>query len=370
MIKNILAILLLVFTISLVSSLEVSKWDYVPEGNITYNNNTFINQTIELNDTQFDILTTPVSIDLTWLTIFIEGVSKWLNYYNKSEVYNKTEIDAKDLEILKLNEKNYINIFDDFITNGASPSTTYTPHIWFNRGAINSGRIMKASYFTAGVGGGAYQYSLVYNNTIGVIAIASRITSGTANSGSAIYAGVEDTLNNYFTDTSDLVTEYSVMFPTYERPAGTVYISDIGKNSEVKIGFIKQGEKTGAIFVGSVYFMMLDGVLTINNRDGGATRQTDITAVAGLVHSTFYKFKIRCDVVNSLDYFTITDSTGSIIYAGNLTHNWKTGSYGVPSPTIIGLYTPSTVDTTYGVPIVFLDYSNLYSNKKIVRFGE
>ena len=55
--------------------------------NITneYINNTYINQTVELNTTQFEI-GEPVTIKTSWLTSFIEAVSKWANYYNSSEV--------------------------------------------------------------------------------------------------------------------------------------------------------------------------------------------------------------------------------------------------------------------------------------------
>jgi hypothetical protein len=53
-------------------------------------NNTYINQTLELNSTQFET-GEPATIKTSWLTSFIEGVSKWANYYLKSEVYNKSE---------------------------------------------------------------------------------------------------------------------------------------------------------------------------------------------------------------------------------------------------------------------------------------
>ena len=45
------------FSFNFVSSLEVSQWDKGnPSGNITnvYENNTYINQTLELNSTQFE----------------------------------------------------------------------------------------------------------------------------------------------------------------------------------------------------------------------------------------------------------------------------------------------------------------------------
>lgn len=86
--RGILILFSFVFLFSFISALEISQWDYIPEGNVTYQNNTFINQTLKLNSTQFDILTEPVSIDLTWLTNFIESISKWGNYYLKTEIDN------------------------------------------------------------------------------------------------------------------------------------------------------------------------------------------------------------------------------------------------------------------------------------------
>ena len=76
------------FVSSLESSLEVSQWDKGnPSGNITneYINNTYINQTLELNSTQFET-GEPATIKTSWLTSFIESISKWANYYTKTEI--------------------------------------------------------------------------------------------------------------------------------------------------------------------------------------------------------------------------------------------------------------------------------------------
>lgn len=52
-------------------------------------NNTFINQTVNatVNTTQFDS-SNPIHIKESWLTTFIEGISKWVNYYTKTEIDN------------------------------------------------------------------------------------------------------------------------------------------------------------------------------------------------------------------------------------------------------------------------------------------
>ena len=65
--------------------------DNQPEGNITYENNTYINQTVNatVNTTQFDSAN-PIQIKTSWLTTFIESISKWTNYWSKTENINAT----------------------------------------------------------------------------------------------------------------------------------------------------------------------------------------------------------------------------------------------------------------------------------------
>lgn len=62
-----------------------------PSGNITneYINNTYINQTLELNSTQFET-GEPATIKTSWLTQIIEGISKWANYWTRTENINQT----------------------------------------------------------------------------------------------------------------------------------------------------------------------------------------------------------------------------------------------------------------------------------------
>jgi hypothetical protein len=69
--------------------------DNKPTGNITneYINNTYINQTLELNTTQFET-GEPATIKLTWLTSFIESISKWANYLLKGE---NIDMEAKNI---------------------------------------------------------------------------------------------------------------------------------------------------------------------------------------------------------------------------------------------------------------------------------
>ena len=93
------------FVSSLESSLEVSQWDKGnPSGNITneYINNTYINQTLELNSTQFET-GEPVTIKTSWLTTFIESISKWANYYTKTEIDNRY---SNNLTVNNLNVTN------------------------------------------------------------------------------------------------------------------------------------------------------------------------------------------------------------------------------------------------------------------------
>ncbi len=83
------------------SSLEVSQWDKEkPSGNITneYINNTYINQTLELNSTQFKT-GEPATIKTSWLTTFIESISKWANYYTKTEIDNRYSNNTGDQDL-------------------------------------------------------------------------------------------------------------------------------------------------------------------------------------------------------------------------------------------------------------------------------
>src|SRR3990167_7999153 len=63
--------------------------------NETNLNQTFINETAEVNTTQFDS-NNPITIKSSWLTSFIESISKWTDYFTISEIqndyYNKTEV--------------------------------------------------------------------------------------------------------------------------------------------------------------------------------------------------------------------------------------------------------------------------------------
>jgi hypothetical protein len=86
--------LILVLSLSLTSATE--SWgygtaDYSPQGNITniYENNTYINQSNTFNDTQFNS-TGVVNIKTSWLTSFINAVSKWSSYWTKTENINQT----------------------------------------------------------------------------------------------------------------------------------------------------------------------------------------------------------------------------------------------------------------------------------------
>lgn len=90
--KPILAMLIL-FSIVILPLISANTFAYnylelkEPSGNITneYINNTYINQTLELNSTQFET-GEPATIKTSWLTSFIESISKWANYYTKTEI--------------------------------------------------------------------------------------------------------------------------------------------------------------------------------------------------------------------------------------------------------------------------------------------
>jgi hypothetical protein len=96
----------LILSLSLVSSLDTSSSNpfgyYNPnlpninapivsggDVNNTYYNNTYINQSNIFNDTQFDS-NDPITIKTSWLTSFIEALSKWANYWTKTENIDQT----------------------------------------------------------------------------------------------------------------------------------------------------------------------------------------------------------------------------------------------------------------------------------------
>lgn len=90
-------------------------------GTTNYYNNTYINQTVNatVNSTQFDS-SSPIHIKESWLTTFIQTIvnalSKWDDYYLKTETYNKTQIDSnfsnyhRKLENINLANYNITNV--------------------------------------------------------------------------------------------------------------------------------------------------------------------------------------------------------------------------------------------------------------------
>lgn len=98
-----------------------------PSGNITYQNNTFINQTINatVNTTQFDS-NNPIEIKTSWLTSFIQAIVESYDYLTseldpiwssqKTNYYNKTS---------NINAQNY-NITASYINDVNWNNKTYT----------------------------------------------------------------------------------------------------------------------------------------------------------------------------------------------------------------------------------------------------
>ena len=114
------------FVSSLESSLEVSQWDKGnPSGNITneYINNTYINQTLELNTTQFET-GEPATIKTSWLTTFIESISKWANYYTKTEIDNRYSNNTGDQDLSTYVEGNMSA--ETYNETTITPTTNYS----------------------------------------------------------------------------------------------------------------------------------------------------------------------------------------------------------------------------------------------------
>jgi hypothetical protein len=151
---------------------------------------------------------------------------------------------------------------------------------------------------------------------------------------------------------------------------GVNYLTYAGEKSVVKFGFVSKTNTAGTnvIYTDDAMFMMEDGVLTINSREsGGSTFQTDITATANLQANTWYRFKVVLDWKNDLDYFYIYAEDGTNIYSGSLTHGHYAGTSSWSYPTVSGIYTPSAVPGSYGVPIAFIDWIDFYIPNKLNR---
>ena len=125
----VLSFLLILLPIVNATSFGYNYLDNNPSGNITneYINNTYINQTLELNSTQFET-GEPATIKQSWLTTFIESVSKWANYYTKSEIDNR-----------------YSNNTGDQDLSGLVPYTGATGNVDLGVNDLNVG--ITASYF-------------------------------------------------------------------------------------------------------------------------------------------------------------------------------------------------------------------------------
>ena len=121
-----LTFLTLFLFFSFSSSLEISQWDKEkPSGNITneYINNTYINQTLELNETQFET-GEPATIKTSWLTSFIESISKWANYYTKSEIDNRYSNNTGDQDLSTYVEGNMSA--ETYNETTITPTTNYS----------------------------------------------------------------------------------------------------------------------------------------------------------------------------------------------------------------------------------------------------
>ena len=166
---------LLVLTLSLypsVSALQTSQWDYIPQGmiNNSYYNNTYINQTIETNSTQFeddDIL----NIKESWLETFVNALSKWTDYYTKSEIDSK------------------IPSYECTIRETADLMNLATPFDNWVSVAVNSGTFADAY---------AQSWYITHNDTFkgrnGVFAFRAHATS--ADSGAYIRTGRKEIFDN------------------------------------------------------------------------------------------------------------------------------------------------------------------------------
>ena len=109
----VLAFLLILLPIVNATTFGYNYLDNQPSGNITniYENNTYINQTLELNSTQFET-GEPTTIKTSWLTSFIEGISKWVNYYTKTEIDNRYSNNTGDQSSSDFNLSDLNDVID------------------------------------------------------------------------------------------------------------------------------------------------------------------------------------------------------------------------------------------------------------------
>ena len=171
-----LTFLTLFLFFSFSSSLEISQWNKGnPSGNITneYINNTYINQTLELNETQFET-GEPVTIKTSWLTTFIESVSKWANYYTKSEIDNRYSNNTGDQDLSTYVQGNMSS--ETYNETIITPTTNYS----LSFDGVNDYVTLNSNFGLSGTR--QVTFSAWINNTKNFVGWSGIITDATDNS--------------------------------------------------------------------------------------------------------------------------------------------------------------------------------------------
>lgn len=240
-----LSLFIFLFTISFVSSLEISQWDKIqPSGNITneYINNTYINQTLELNSTQFET-GEPATIKESWLQNRIElfaptpDLSTYWKNDGTSTATGNWDIGTNSFKSVNV-QADTTRVFVG--TKSTAGSLTSTDSVYIGEAIL--GVLNRAISGTKNVGIGYYALQRLssggYNTAVGIEAGGS--TTGAYSSFLGYRAGL-----------------YTLGTANWAAPINGVYIgastesASAGQTNEIVIGYNADGKGSNTAVLGN-----------------------------------------------------------------------------------------------------------------------
>lgn len=373
-------------------------------GNITYINNTFVNETVNatINTTQFDS-NNPISIKESWLTSFINNLVNGiyckltgcsmegnfnLNGYQlfideSSSLYTTdngiVEIDANDFIVNSNLTANYLHGDGSQLTNLPTPNLddygkdvfcyyrafTNFPEIASATGSLYGEYTQTVLNTGAFVGSGTQSYYASNPNffTDIVSSMIFRSRAGTsADSGASVRAGSQA----FFSNSTKVRYRTALLFQP--SPTSTINANYAGENVSIRAGFSNGfGSALNLNADGNVFFLIEDGDIKTHVRQGGASPITTtlLTSKGGTPDFGFDEwliFEINIDFSKNEAQFIVRNSSGTILANKTETnnHGGVLMAYGVK-----GQATPIT---SFATPIAHINFIDTEINK-LSRFG-